>query len=110
VVVPARPFGQICCSGTSEWGRITLKILNCGAGIHAREITGVSLLAGLPDHWFAYTNLDLATATATSREIDIIIVAEDRRRSWKSRPRGSREKRRLPVFLADPVMSFLAEC
>jgi serine/threonine protein kinase len=55
-----------------------LKILNCGTGIHAREITGVSLLAGLPDHWFAYTNLDLATATATSREIDIIIVAEDR--------------------------------
>ena len=55
-----------------------MKIINCGTGIHAREIRGVSLLSGLPAHWFAYTNLDLALAPGSSREIDVIIVAEDR--------------------------------
>lgn len=38
----------------------------------------MSLLSSLPPHWFAYTNLDLAIATGTHREIDVIIVAEDR--------------------------------
>src|SRR3546814_1575736 len=61
----------------------------------SREITGVSLLANLPAHWFAYTNLDLAIAPATSREIDIIIVAEDRilivdLKDWKG-PLASRD-------------------
>lgn len=74
-----------------------MKIINCGTGIHAREITGVSLLANLPAHWFAYTNLDLAIAPATSREIDIIIVAEDRilivdLKDWKG-PIESRDGR-----------------
>jgi hypothetical protein len=74
-----------------------LKIINCGTGIHAREITGVSLLAGLPSHWFAYTNLDLAIAAGASREIDVIIVAEDRilvvdLKDWKG-PIESREGR-----------------
>ena len=55
-----------------------MKILNCGSGIHAREVAGVSLLAGLPNHWYAYTNLDLAIGPGSSREIDVIIVAEDR--------------------------------
>ncbi len=74
-----------------------LKILNCGTGIHAREITGVSLLASLPSHWFAYTNLDLAIATGANREIDVIIVAEDRilvvdLKDWRG-PIESREGR-----------------
>ncbi|WP_425998245.1 AAA domain-containing protein [Caulobacter sp. DWR1-3-2b1] len=74
-----------------------MKIINCGTGIHAREITGISLLAGLPSHWFAYTNLDLAIATGASREIDVIIVAEDRilvvdLKDWKG-PIESREGR-----------------
>src|SRR3546814_9631168 len=48
-------------------------------------------------HWFAYTNLDLAIAPATSREIDIIIVAEDRilivdLKDWKG-PIESRDGR-----------------
>ncbi len=38
----------------------------------------MSLLAGLPNHWYAYTNLDLAVGPGSSREIDVIIVAEDR--------------------------------
>lgn len=38
----------------------------------------MSALAGLPSDWFAYTNLDLATGTGHSREIDVIVVAEDR--------------------------------
>ncbi len=74
-----------------------MKIINCGTGIHAREIGGVSLLAGLPPHWFAYTNLDLAIATGSSREIDVIIVAEDRilvvdLKDWKG-PIESRDGR-----------------
>ncbi len=81
----------------AERGDVALKIINCGTGIHAREITGVSLLANLPAHWFAYTNLDLAIAPATSREIDIIIIAEDRilivdLKDWKG-PIESRDGR-----------------
>lgn len=55
-----------------------MRITNCGSGIHPREVPGVSILASLPNDWFAYTNLDLATAPGTSREIDIIMVVEDR--------------------------------
>lgn len=46
--------------------------------MHEREIKGIESLASLPSHWFAYTNLDLATAPGSSREIDVIIVADDR--------------------------------
>ncbi|EAT08892.1 Superfamily I DNA and RNA helicase and helicase subunit [Sphingomonas sp. SKA58] len=55
-----------------------LKINNSGRGLHEREVRGVSALTSLPPEWFAYTNLDLATTTGHSREIDVIIVAEDR--------------------------------
>lgn len=55
-----------------------MKIINCGKGVHAREVKGIESLAALPPHWFAYTNLDLATARGLSREIDVIIVADDR--------------------------------
>ena len=36
------------------------------------------MLAGLPPHWYAYTNLDLANAPGSSREIDVIMVVDDR--------------------------------
>lgn len=55
-----------------------MKIINCGSGLHAREVKGIESLASLPSQWFAYTNLDLATAPGSSREIDVIIVADDR--------------------------------
>ena len=72
-----------------------MKIINCGRGIHAREVKGISALASLPSHWFAYTNLDLASAPGHSREIDVIIVADDRilvvdLKEWKG-PIESRE-------------------
>ena len=55
-----------------------MKIINCGNGLHEREVKGIEALASLPGNWFAYTNLDLATAPGSSREIDVIIVADDR--------------------------------
>lgn len=55
-----------------------MKITNCGRGVHRREVSGVELLQQrLPPSWYAFTNLDLATAPGSSREIDVIIVAED---------------------------------
>ncbi|ANC88507.1 hypothetical protein A7E77_15945 (plasmid) [Sphingomonas sp. NIC1] len=53
----------------------------------------MSLLAGLPNHWYAYTNLDLAIGPGSSREIDVIIVAEDRilvvdLKDWRGRSRA----------------------
>lgn len=59
-------------------GGVSLKVINCGKGLHEREVKGIEALASLPAHWFAYTNLDLATAPGSSREIDVIIVADDR--------------------------------
>ncbi|KQN24030.1 hypothetical protein ASF00_17665 [Sphingomonas sp. Leaf34] len=42
-------------------------------------MSGVEMLQQrLPPAWYAFTNLDLATAPGSSREIDVIIVAEDR--------------------------------
>ncbi|WP_404980721.1 MULTISPECIES: NERD domain-containing protein [Caballeronia] len=35
-------------------------------------------LRGLPDHWHAFTNLDLALPGRGMREIDLVIVTEDR--------------------------------
>jgi hypothetical protein len=59
-----------------------LKIINCGNGLHKREVKGIEALASLPSNWFAYTNLDLATAPGSSREIDAIIVAQAPRRRF----------------------------
>lgn len=74
-----------------------MQITNCGSGIHPREITGVSMISALPSEWYAYTNLDLATAVGTSREIDVIMVVEDRilvvdLKDWKG-PIESRDGR-----------------
>lgn len=55
-----------------------MKITNCGRGIHQREIPGLDKLRELPDHWHAFTNLDLALPGKGVREIDVIMVIEDR--------------------------------
>ncbi len=55
-----------------------MKIINCGRGIHRREAPGVDKLAQLPDAWFAFTNLDLALPGKGMREIDVIMVIDDR--------------------------------
>lgn len=55
-----------------------MKITNSGRGIHQREIPGLEKLRGLPDHWQAFTNLDLALPGKGVREIDLVMIVEDR--------------------------------
>lgn len=55
-----------------------MHITNCGLGVHRREIRGVDGLRKLPSDWYAFTNLDLAIGPGRSREIDVILAAEDR--------------------------------
>ena len=55
-----------------------MQITNCGRGVHKREVIGIEKLRGLPAHWYAFTNLDLATGIGRSREIDLVIVGDDR--------------------------------
>ena len=55
-----------------------MQIINCGRGVHAREAKGIGRLKSLPNGWYAFTNLDLATGIGRSREIDVIMVSEDR--------------------------------
>jgi hypothetical protein len=55
-----------------------MQITNCGRGVHKREVVGIERLRKLPAAWYAFTNLDLATGAGRSREIDVVIVADDR--------------------------------
>ena len=55
-----------------------MQVINCGRGVHKREVRGIDLLRVLPSTWYAFTNLDLATGVGRSREIDVVIVADDR--------------------------------
>lgn len=55
-----------------------MKITNGGKGIHQREIPGIEKLKELPDNWHAFTNLDLALPGKGPREIDLIMVIDDR--------------------------------
>lgn len=55
-----------------------MKITNSGRGIHQREIPGLEKLKNLPDHWHAFTNLDMALPGTGVREIDLVMVIEDR--------------------------------
>ncbi|KVF64806.1 hypothetical protein WJ15_10785 [Burkholderia cepacia] len=55
-----------------------MKITNSGRGIHQREIPGLDKLRQLPDNWHAFTNLDLALPGRGMREIDLVMVLEDR--------------------------------
>ena len=56
-----------------------MKIINNGRGIHVREIPGIeSFQKSLPNDWLAFTNLDIALPGKGVREIDVIIVLDDR--------------------------------
>lgn len=56
-----------------------MKIINKGRGVHERELVGIEKLRSLlPEDWVAFTNLELATAGGRGREIDVILIIEDR--------------------------------
>jgi len=55
-----------------------MQIFNCGRGVHKREVVGIDRLRKLPYAWYAFTNLDLALGVGRSRELDVIMVIEDR--------------------------------
>ncbi|MGY3618104.1 nuclease-related domain-containing protein [Bradyrhizobium sp. USDA 10063] len=61
-----------------------------GQGVHAREIHGLGQLRHLPQEWYAYTNLEVAVGPGQYREIDAIMVIDDRvllvdLKDWKER-------------------------
>lgn len=48
-------------------------------GIHAREITGIEALKiRLPSEWYGFANLEMVQAPGRSRQIDVVLVIEDR--------------------------------
>ncbi|MGA1861048.1 AAA domain-containing protein [Azospirillum sp. 11R-A] len=48
-------------------------------GIHHREVAGIGTLSKLlPPHWYGYANLEAATPDITPKEIDVVIVLDDR--------------------------------
>lgn len=55
-----------------------MQISNSGRGVHRREIVGVEKLRELPASWYAFTNLEVATGPTKAREIDVVLIAEDR--------------------------------
>lgn len=57
---------------------MAMRIINRGRGIHQREIPGLEKLQELPDNWCAFTNMDLSLPGKGIREIDVVLVTEDR--------------------------------
>lgn len=55
-----------------------MKLVNNGRGIHVREVPGLDKLKALPEAWHAFTNLDLSLPGKGIREIDVVLVIEDR--------------------------------
>lgn len=55
-----------------------MNIVNCGRGVHQREVDGLEKLRALPDNWLAFSNLDLAIPGKGLREIDLIMILDDR--------------------------------
>lgn len=56
-----------------------MKITNCGRGPHQREVKGIERLQQeLASSWYAYTNLELATSPGEGREIDVVLITDDR--------------------------------
>lgn len=55
-----------------------MRIVNNGRGIHVREVPGLDKLKALPDTWHAFTNLDLSLPEKGIREIDVVLIVEDR--------------------------------
>ena len=55
-----------------------MKIQVSGKGIHRREVVGIDKLRALPADWYCFTNLELVDSGAMPRQIDVIIVLDDR--------------------------------
>lgn len=55
-----------------------MKIQVSGKGIHRREVVGIDKLRALPAEWYCFTNLELVDSGAMPRQIDVIIVLDDR--------------------------------
>lgn len=55
-----------------------MRIHISGKGIHRREVSGIEKLRTLPSDWYAFTNLELIEAGAMPRQIDVVIVLDDR--------------------------------
>jgi hypothetical protein len=55
-----------------------MKITISGTGVHRREIAGIDKLRGLPSTWYCFTNLELIEPGYMPRQIDVIIVMEER--------------------------------
>jgi hypothetical protein len=55
-----------------------MKINISGKGIYRREVPGIEKLRALPAHWYAFTNLELVDAGSIPKQIDVILVFEDR--------------------------------
>ena len=53
-----------------------MQVINCGRGVHAREVKGVERLKTLPKDWYAFTNLELAMGIGRARELDLIMVTD----------------------------------
>jgi Nuclease-related domain len=67
-----------------------MEIRNQGQGVHAREIHGLGKLRHLPKEWYAYTNLEVSVGPGQYREIDAVMVTDDRvllvdLKDWKQR-------------------------
>jgi serine/threonine protein kinase len=55
-----------------------MRIAISGKGIHRREVPGVEKLRTLPAEWYAFTNLELIQPGEMPRQLDVIIVLDDR--------------------------------
>ncbi len=55
-----------------------MRISISGKGIHRREVAGVERLRELPSDWYAFTNLELIQLGSMPRQIDVVIVLDDR--------------------------------
>ncbi len=55
-----------------------MKISISGSGIHRREVPGIEKLRNLPPNWYAFTNLELVDAGKMPRQIDVVLVLDDR--------------------------------
>jgi len=55
-----------------------MRVSISGKGIHRREVFGVEKLRELPSDWYAFTNLELIQPGSMPRQVDIVIVLDDR--------------------------------
>ena len=55
-----------------------MKIQVSGKGIHRREVPGIESLRALPADWYCFTNLELVDSGSMPRQIDVVIVLDDR--------------------------------